>query len=141
MFLLYLKNPFSNKGIQECVINCVLLPFLSFLSQKLQVRQFWEYTFNCRFDLPLEGRFEDEGALCTGEEHLERAATEYLDVSNLRPEYNIYKAVYALAHALDDLLRCVTGKGPFSGHSCATMEKLEPWQVCRLNFLSTFKNL
>lgn len=99
------------------------------LPPKRQVRQFWEYTFHCRFDPPPAGWVEDEGALCTGDENLEKAQTEYLDVSNLRPEYNIYKAVYALAHALDDLLKCVPGTGPFHGNTCTTLEKLEPWQV------------
>ena len=72
---------------------------------------------------------EAAGALCTGHEDIESVETEFLDVSNLRPEYNIYKAVYALAYALDDLLRCEPGGGPFSGHSCAAVQSLEPWQV------------
>ena len=72
---------------------------------------------------------EAGGEVCTGLEDLENVETEVLDVSNLRPEYNIYKAVYALAYALDDMLRCVPGRGPFSGHSCATLQRLEPWQV------------
>ena len=69
------------------------------------------------------------GALCTGEEDLENVETELMDVSNLRPEYNVYKAVYALAYALDDMLQCVPGRGPFSGRSCATLQGLELWQV------------
>uniref|UniRef100_A0A671U5Z0 Extracellular calcium-sensing receptor-like n=1 Tax=Sparus aurata TaxID=8175 RepID=A0A671U5Z0_SPAAU len=69
------------------------------------------------------------GALCTGEEKLEDVETELLDVSNLRPEYNVYKAVYALAYALNDMLQCEPGRGPFSGHSCGNLKELEPWQV------------
>lgn len=64
--------------------------------------------------------------------------SEFLDVSNLRPEYNIYKAVYALAHALDDLLKCHQGRGPFPGNSCAVLKTLEPWQVCMLHFYFNF---
>jgi len=67
--------------------------------------------------------------LCTGEEDLESVETEFLDVSNLRPEYNIYKAVYAMAFALDDMLRCEPGRGPFDGYNCASLQRLEPWQV------------
>uniref|UniRef100_A0A4W6C8V8 G-protein coupled receptors family 3 profile domain-containing protein n=1 Tax=Lates calcarifer TaxID=8187 RepID=A0A4W6C8V8_LATCA len=82
------------------------------------------------------------GALCTGDEDLKYVETEFLDVSNLRPEYNIYKAVYALAYALDDMLQCEPGRGPFSGHSCATLQKLEPWQLMyyleRVNFTTPF---
>ncbi|XP_076591623.1 extracellular calcium-sensing receptor-like [Chaetodon auriga] len=104
------------------------------------VRQFWESTFQCRFDPG--GWVEAGGALCTGQEDLEEVETEFLDLSILRPEYNIYKAVYALAYALDDLLQCEPGRGPFSGHSCATLQKLEPWQVVhylqKVNFTTKF---
>lgn len=94
-----------------------------------QVNQFWEYTFQCRVAPPHAGWVEAGGSLCTGQEDLETVATEFLDISNLRPEYNVYKAVYALAYALDDMLRCVPGRGPFSAHSCGTLQRLEPWQV------------
>ena len=72
---------------------------------------------------------ESGRAICTGDEDLENVETELLDVSNLRPEYNVYKAVYALAYALDDMLQCVPERGPFSGRSCASLQRLEPWQV------------
>ncbi|XP_041796713.1 extracellular calcium-sensing receptor-like [Chelmon rostratus] len=104
------------------------------------VRQFWESTFQCRFDPA--GLVEAGGALCTGQENIEMVGTEFLDLSNLRPEYNIYKAVYALAYALDDMLQCEPGRGPFSGHSCATLQKLEPWQLLhylqKVNFTTKF---
>ncbi|KAM8769843.1 extracellular calcium-sensing receptor-like [Acanthopagrus schlegelii] len=95
------------------------------------VRHFWEYMFQCKFDL--SSQVEAGGALCTGQEDIESVESEFLDVSNLRPEYNIYKAVYALAHALDDILQCKPGRGHFSGHSCSTVQTLEPWQL--VNYL------
>lgn len=94
-----------------------------------QVSQFWEDVFQCRFAPPPVGWVETGGALCSGQEDLNKVDSELFDVSNLRPEYNVYKAVYALAHALDDMLQCVPGRGPFSGHSCASLQSLEPWQV------------
>ncbi|XP_071352695.1 extracellular calcium-sensing receptor-like [Trachinotus anak] len=106
------------------------------------VRQFWEYTFQCRFAPPPAGWIEAGGALCTGQEDLQNVETEFLDLSNLRPEYNIYKAVYALAYALDNILQCELGKGPFSGHSCAALQTLEPWQLVhylqKVNFTTPF---
>ncbi|XP_041850819.1 extracellular calcium-sensing receptor-like [Melanotaenia boesemani] len=104
------------------------------------VRQFWEHTFQCKFD-PADW-IETEGALCTAEEDITHIETEFLDLSNLRPEYNVYKAVYSLAHALDDLLHCESGRGPFRGHSCATLQTLEPWQLVhylqKVNFTTSF---
>nr|XP_020444927.1 extracellular calcium-sensing receptor-like [Monopterus albus] len=106
------------------------------------VNQFWEYTFQCRFAPPSPGWLEAGGALCTGQEELENVDTEFLDTSNLRPEFNVYKAVYALAYALDDLLQCESRRGPFSEHSCGSLQRLEPWQLVyyleKVNFTTSF---
>ncbi|CAL8334770.1 unnamed protein product [Boreogadus saida] len=106
------------------------------------VQQFWEETFQCRFP-PSPPKWTDEGGrLCTGQENLATVKTEFLDVSNLRPEYNVYKAVYAMAHALHDMLKCVPGSGPFVGQTCASLQRLEPWQLVyyldRINFTTPF---
>ncbi|KAM4743143.1 extracellular calcium-sensing receptor-like [Anableps anableps] len=103
------------------------------------VKQFWEHTFQCKFN-PADR--EAEESVCTGDENIELAETEFLDVSNLRPEYNVYKAVYALAYALDNMLQCEPGKGPFTGHSCASLQAVEPWQLLHylrnVNFSTQF---
>uniref|UniRef100_A0A665UR68 G-protein coupled receptors family 3 profile domain-containing protein n=1 Tax=Echeneis naucrates TaxID=173247 RepID=A0A665UR68_ECHNA len=70
------------------------------------VKQFWEHTFHCHHAPPPSGWIEAGGALCTGQEDLQKAETDFLDLSNLRSEYNIYKAVYALAYALENMLQC-----------------------------------
>ncbi|XP_059187867.1 extracellular calcium-sensing receptor-like [Centropristis striata] len=106
------------------------------------VRQFWEYTFQCRFAPTPAGWVETGGTLCTGQEDIENVETEFLDLSNLRPEYNVYKAVYAIAYALDDMLHCVPGRGPFSRNSCSNRQTMEPWQVVHylqtVNFTTPF---
>ncbi|XP_037533772.1 extracellular calcium-sensing receptor-like [Nematolebias whitei] len=111
-------------------------------NENSMVNQFWEFTFQCRFAPPPTGWVENGGSICTGEEDLESVETELLDVSNLRPEYNVYKAVYALAYALDDMLQCEPGRGPFSGGRCADVQTLEPWQLVfyleKVNFTTSF---
>ncbi|XP_063349005.1 extracellular calcium-sensing receptor-like [Pelmatolapia mariae] len=106
------------------------------------VNQFWEFTFQCKFSPVPSGWLQGGGMLCTGKEDLENVDTEFLDISSLRPEYNVYKAVYALAHSLDDMLRCKPGRGPFRGNSCAALKSLEPWQLLyyleRVNFTTPF---
>ena len=95
----------------------------------LQLRQFWEHTFQCQFP-PVPSEWKDAGGkVCSGAEDLAASESPLLDVSNLRAAYNVYNGVYALAHALHDLLQCVPGRGPFSGHSCASLLTIQPWQV------------
>uniref|UniRef100_A0A665UQB9 G-protein coupled receptors family 3 profile domain-containing protein n=1 Tax=Echeneis naucrates TaxID=173247 RepID=A0A665UQB9_ECHNA len=95
-----------------------------------------------KFAPPPSGWVEAGGAICTGQEDLETVQTEFLDILNLRPEYNVYKAVYALAYALHELLQCEPGRGPFSGNSCGDLQRLKPWQVVHyletVNFTTSF---
>ncbi|XP_041919652.1 extracellular calcium-sensing receptor-like [Alosa sapidissima] len=105
------------------------------------VRKFWQEMFNCRFE-PEEALAISEGRVCTGEEDLSKANLAYSDVSDLRVSYNVYKAVYALAHSLHNLMSCVPGQGPFKGNSCASPHDIQPWQLLHylqaVNFTTGF---
>uniref|UniRef100_A0A8C1K414 Olfactory receptor C family, q1 n=1 Tax=Cyprinus carpio TaxID=7962 RepID=A0A8C1K414_CYPCA len=102
------------------------------------VRIFWENMFGCSFDT---GGREGE-KMCTGQEDLSSTETAYSDVSELRASYNVYKAVYALAHALHGLMQCEEGSGPFSGNRCGDITNLNPWQLVhylqKVNFTTGF---
>ncbi|XP_073707074.1 extracellular calcium-sensing receptor-like [Garra rufa] len=107
------------------------------------VRIFWENMFKCSFENG--GRLTDGEQVekvCTGQEDLSNTETPYTDVSGLRAAYNVYKAVYALAYALHDLMQCEEGTGPFSGNSCADKTNLKPWQLVhylqKVNFTTGF---
>ncbi|KAL1256610.1 hypothetical protein QQF64_012155 [Cirrhinus molitorella] len=107
------------------------------------VRIFWENMFECSFETgsrAIDG--EQLKKVCTGQEDLSNTETPYTDVSGLRAAYNVYKAVYALAHALHDLMQCEEGTGPFSGNSCADKTNLKPWQLVyylqKVNFTTGF---
>ncbi|XP_062861030.1 extracellular calcium-sensing receptor [Trichomycterus rosablanca] len=60
--------------------------------------EFWETTFGCQF-LPKA----DDVKVCTGFEDLKNINNTFTDVSELRISNNVYKAVYAIAHALHNL--------------------------------------
>uniref|UniRef100_A0A8C4XAH2 Extracellular calcium-sensing receptor-like n=1 Tax=Erpetoichthys calabaricus TaxID=27687 RepID=A0A8C4XAH2_ERPCA len=103
-----------------------------FASNNQIVNKFWETMFECKFQDNLYGKSQLlllSGDQCTGHEDLKTTKTAYSDVSNLRVAYNIYKAVYALAHALHSLSSCENGKGPFEYNTCASIENAQPWQL------------
>ncbi|XP_051778231.1 extracellular calcium-sensing receptor-like [Erpetoichthys calabaricus] len=94
--------------------------------------QFWESMFDCKFQDNMQEQNSSTWSgvkACTGFEDLPSKSTGYSDVSQLRDSYNVYKAVYALAHALHSLVSCETGKGPFKNHNCANVRNTQPWQL------------
>ncbi|XP_034024673.1 vomeronasal type-2 receptor 1 [Thalassophryne amazonica] len=108
--------------------------------------ELWETLFNCTLDYgkalkmarlranrvnETHSRAERSvpDGLCTGKESLARLNNTYSDVSQLRITYSVYKAVYAVAHALHNLEHCEPGKGPFTGNNCADITNFEPWQL------------
>nr|XP_033488244.1 extracellular calcium-sensing receptor [Epinephelus lanceolatus] len=75
------------------------------------VNMFWEELFGCRLDTFKGSTIENykgaaEKPVCTGSEDLRYTDSSYTDVSQVRISYNVYKAVYAIAHALHTLLNC-----------------------------------
>ncbi|XP_019943680.2 extracellular calcium-sensing receptor-like isoform X1 [Paralichthys olivaceus] len=95
------------------------------------VRDFWEDVFDCS----LNESANTQRKSCSGSESLQNVESQFTDVSELRFTNNVYKSVYAAAHALDNLIKCEDGKGPFASGSCADIKHIQPWQV--VQYLST----
>ncbi|XP_060929500.1 extracellular calcium-sensing receptor-like [Limanda limanda] len=89
------------------------------------VRDFWEETFDCS----LGDDTNTQRKTCSGSESLHSVETYFTDVSELRFTNNVYKSVYAAAHALHNLVTCEGKMGPFYDGSCADNRHIEPWQV------------
>ncbi|XP_026169463.1 extracellular calcium-sensing receptor-like [Mastacembelus armatus] len=66
---------------------------------------------------------------CTGQEPVLPLHSAYLNMSTLRVSYNVYKAVYAIAHSLHNLLLCQPDSGPFQNNSCAQSSNVHSWQL------------
>uniref|UniRef100_H3A9Z5 G-protein coupled receptors family 3 profile domain-containing protein n=1 Tax=Latimeria chalumnae TaxID=7897 RepID=H3A9Z5_LATCH len=92
----------------------------------LFVKEFWEVAFDCKWTNHI---LETKVKLCTGTEKLGNLTFTYTDVSGLRVTYNVYNAVYAVAHALHDLYSCYFGEGPFENGTCASIQDFEPRQL------------
>ncbi|XP_029302358.1 olfactory receptor CU1 [Cottoperca gobio] len=71
------------------------------------VNMFWEELFGCRLEFRAE--HEADTPVCSGSEDLRHTESSYNDVSQVRISYNVYKAVYAIAHALHTLLKSDSG--------------------------------
>ncbi|XP_033895151.2 extracellular calcium-sensing receptor-like [Acipenser ruthenus] len=100
-------------------------------SNNLIVR-FWETMFGCKFQENINKQNSSAlsgSKVCTGSEDIRHKNTAYSDVSELRASYNVYKAVYALAHSLHNLMSCESGKGPFENNTCADITIVQPWQL------------
>uniref|UniRef100_A0A3P9J631 Olfactory receptor C family, x3 n=1 Tax=Oryzias latipes TaxID=8090 RepID=A0A3P9J631_ORYLA len=83
--------------------------------------EFWEETFKCH-------TYHDR-KMCKGTEKFDDVYSPYFDVTQLRVSYNVYKAVYLVAHSLQDMSDCKDGKGPFQNGSCANPKNFKPWEV------------
>ncbi|XP_066566566.1 extracellular calcium-sensing receptor-like [Amia ocellicauda] len=84
--------------------------------------EFWESTFSCSLT-------DENSNRCTGMETLKGINNQYTDVSDMGILNNVYKAVYAVAHALHNLFTCKNGQGPFQNKTCANKNNTDPWQV------------
>ncbi|XP_048837925.1 extracellular calcium-sensing receptor-like [Brienomyrus brachyistius] len=94
------------------------------------VQELWAALYGCSMQPPgSRSPVSPKLPSCTGSEHLQEQYPVYLNTSNLRMSYNVYKAVYAIAHSLHNLLSCEPGKGPFQNSSCANTTSIYPWQM------------
>ncbi|XP_075688643.1 extracellular calcium-sensing receptor-like [Rhinoderma darwinii] len=96
------------------------------------IREFWEQVFTCKWRENNVGNVSvvsPNVPSCTGKEELTKVDSSVYDTTNFRLAVSVYKAVYAVAHAIDDMLSCQGGTGPFNNGTCANFEDFEPWQV------------
>lgn len=100
---------------------------------------FWEEVFQCSLGGQAEGQEHNvEGKpQCSGAEELGSVTNIYSDVSQLRISYNVYKAVYAIVHALKAMRSCEKGKGPFPLQACPDVINIQPWQVPSHMFINS----
>ncbi|XP_060902736.1 extracellular calcium-sensing receptor-like [Labrus mixtus] len=109
------------KGLQEFLwkVNPSQNP------QNNLLRQFWEVTFGCSFQSS-----QPQQTQCSGYERLQDINNPFTDVSELRISNNVYKAVYAVAHAMHNMLKC--GKsGEAMNQSCLWKDDFESKQVVK----------
>ncbi|XP_033487562.2 extracellular calcium-sensing receptor-like [Epinephelus lanceolatus] len=83
--------------------------------------EFWEDAFNCR----LEKSTTTDKSVCAGNEDIQTIQSPYTDTSQLRITNMVYKAVYAIAHAIHNAVCQETN----STTQCDKFTKTEPKEV------------
>ncbi|XP_041038608.1 extracellular calcium-sensing receptor-like [Carcharodon carcharias] len=104
------------------------------------IKQFWEAVFQCTwtsYNSTGETWFGPWKHECTGQEDLKDVHNAFTDESQLRVSYNTYRAVYAVANSIHNMLQCKKGQGPFVNKTCPDISKIKPWQV--LHYLKRVK--
>uniref|UniRef100_A0A3Q3GFU4 G-protein coupled receptors family 3 profile domain-containing protein n=1 Tax=Labrus bergylta TaxID=56723 RepID=A0A3Q3GFU4_9LABR len=124
-----------------------LKPFLTHISPYADlnaafVKDFWEIMMGCR-PVSTEEHSGTEAAheVCTGTETLMNSQDVFFNVTQLRVSYNVYKAVYAIAHALHQLVFCQPVNGKIVS-PCLNVSEIKPKEVTahlrRVNFMNQF---
>ncbi|CAM4578960.1 unnamed protein product [Leuciscus chuanchicus] len=91
------------------------------------LREFWEMTFGCRLSSTISSEYEK---FCDGSENLSNVSNAFTDVSELRISNNVYKAVYAVAYALQNTIACKTSNSSYSENiTCGNKDLMVSSQV------------
>ncbi|XP_014874227.1 extracellular calcium-sensing receptor-like [Poecilia latipinna] len=105
------------------------------------VKDFWEIMVGCK----PSSNASDTGAakICLGNETLmDYTQDVFFNVSQLRVAYNVYKAVYTIAHALHQLVFCRPAAGGKNVKPCLNVSEIHPREVTyhlqRVNFRNRF---
>ncbi|XP_028818147.1 extracellular calcium-sensing receptor-like [Denticeps clupeoides] len=97
------------------------------LSQSTLLKEFWQDTFSCYMPGTKSSVDADQGVkICTGTEDLNTVQIPYTDTSQLRITNLVYKATYAIAHAIHG---AVCENSPHSVSQCYKNIAVEPNQV------------
>nr|XP_029133620.1 extracellular calcium-sensing receptor-like [Labrus bergylta] len=105
-----------------------------YIQKSAFLAEFWEELFNCRLNGSVNSHSHGGDNYlnrfpCKGTEDLSEVYSPYSDVTQLRVSFNVYKAVYLVAHALHDMSDCIVGQGPFPNGTCTDPKNFEPWQL------------
>uniref|UniRef100_A0ABM5GPZ5 Vomeronasal type-2 receptor 26-like n=1 Tax=Pogona vitticeps TaxID=103695 RepID=A0ABM5GPZ5_9SAUR len=91
------------------------------------IQDFWQQSFDCYFKMS-KGE-EGSNNLCTGEEKLETLPGSLFEMRMFGHSYNIYSAVYAVAHALHALYGSTSKYRRSLERGNMPLMNIQPWQV------------
>ncbi|XP_078515248.1 extracellular calcium-sensing receptor-like [Lissotriton helveticus] len=99
------------------------------------LRHFWENTFSCRWLENKEVQAVEKEELvtqvvsCSGNETMDERHISLFELNDLSFTYHIYLAVHAFAYAVNTLINCIPGQGPFTNGTCSDNNNIQHWQI------------
>ncbi|XP_028649107.2 extracellular calcium-sensing receptor-like [Erpetoichthys calabaricus] len=90
------------------------------------LKAFWEDVFNCTLTNET-GKISKP--FCTGSENLREVNNQFTDVTEMRIPNNVYKAVYAIAYAVQNLVVCKNMEDQLLNKTCQKSKTIQPWQL------------
>nr|XP_056720321.1 vomeronasal type-2 receptor 26-like [Euleptes europaea] len=102
------------------------------------IQNFWEQAFSC--SLKDADKEEENKKTCTGEEKLESLPGNLFEMSMAGHSYNIYNAVYAVAHALRNIHMRGSKHRKLVGSRRLDIQNIEPWQLHHFLRRTLFNN-
>uniref|UniRef100_A0A3B3U734 Extracellular calcium-sensing receptor-like n=1 Tax=Poecilia latipinna TaxID=48699 RepID=A0A3B3U734_9TELE len=93
-------------------------------------KEFWETLFSCKFK---QEKSDENYRECTGQEDLTGVENSFTDMSLMPIFNNVYKGVYAVAHALHEILGC--------DETCNKNVQLDPLTVSMYNILQHIQKI
>ncbi|XP_030008339.1 extracellular calcium-sensing receptor-like [Sphaeramia orbicularis] len=102
-------------GMKEFILDVKPLN----LSGKKLFTEFWETLFSCTFKQKKILDYNQKA--CTGDEDLNEVHNSFTDMSLMPIFNNVYKGVYAVAHALHNILDC--------NRTCNNKVQLDPFTI------------
>uniref|UniRef100_A0A3B1K7X1 G-protein coupled receptors family 3 profile domain-containing protein n=1 Tax=Astyanax mexicanus TaxID=7994 RepID=A0A3B1K7X1_ASTMX len=104
------------QGLNSYVTN---LSTENYPTEKLE-QNVWEEAFGCKF--PTDSQSGLLKPQCSN------LITDQVQTAEFDGMYNVYKAVYAVAHAIQNMLDCELEKGPFKNGKCPEIKPIIPEQ-------------
>ncbi|XP_053216026.1 vomeronasal type-2 receptor 26-like [Podarcis raffonei] len=93
------------------------------------IQEFWKQVFNCLFKMSDDSDEGNENETCTGKEKLESLPGILFEMDMIGHSYNVYNAVYALAHALEAIYKSNSKYRGLEERGKLTFPNVQSWQV------------
>ncbi|KAK9397885.1 type-2 vomeronasal receptor [Crotalus adamanteus] len=102
------------------------------------IKLFWKNAFECAFSNSMNGG--KDAAICTGEEKLENLPSSVFEMDMTSHSYNVYNAVFAVAHALQDIQATIFRYQARDCEAKLNLLKQHPWKLNQLVRKVSFNN-